>query len=245
MPGGLRSSCYCTTTPHLPVWERLANLIAYPLIAVAVYQHVVAGLRVHSRQLQDISQASLDQIKSLLFLFEASQKMSGSLDLTKVLDDAVQGVARALDADQCAIAFLEEGGAGQMRLAAIHNPSRKGRGESVAFPLEYQLTVQQAMRRKKHIIVEESDNVQLKVLFALLGSSEIGPLLVQPLVMDGDAIGAIIVGNSRSRRPFAPNEAKLCQSMAEQLVGAIQNARRFEAAQEQIRETQAVPRAGT
>ena len=221
-----------TTVPHLPVWERLANLIAYPLIAVAVYQHIVSGLRVHSRQLQDISQASLDQIKSLLFLFDASRKMSGSLDVSTVLDNAVQGVAQALDADQCAIAFLENGGAGQMRLAAIYNPSRKGRGESVAFPLEYQLTVQQAMRRKKHIIVEESDNVQLKVLFALLGSSEVGPLLVQPLVMEGDAIGVIIVGNSRSRRPFTPNEAKLCQSMAEQLAGSIQNARRFQEIQE-------------
>ncbi len=220
-------------TAHLPTWERLANLLAYPLVAVAVYQSVVAGLRVHSRQLQDISQASLDQIKSLLFLFEASQQMSGSLDLDAVLDNAVQGVARALDADQCAITFLEEGAA-QMRLAAIHNPTRKGRGEAVTFPLEYQLTVQQAMRRKKHIIVEESDNVQLKVLFALLGSSETGPLLVQPLVQDGGAIGAIIVGNSRSRRPFTPNEAKLCQSMAEQLAGAIQNAKRFQEAQKQI-----------
>jgi signal transduction histidine kinase len=220
--------------PNIPAWQRLANLVAYPLITVAVYQDIVSGLRVHSRQLQDISQASLDQIKSLLFLFDASQRMSSSLDLSAVLDNAVQGVARALDADQCAIAFLEDGNMGQMRLAAIHNPSRKGRGEAVAFPLEYQLTVQQAMRRKKYIIVEESDNVQLKVLFALLGSSDTGPLLVQPLLTDGEASGAIIVGNSRSRRPFTPNEAKLCQSMADQIAGALHNAMRYQAAQDQI-----------
>jgi signal transduction histidine kinase len=220
--------------PNIPVWERLANLVAYPLIAMAVYQNVVAGLRLHSRHLQDISQASLDQIKSLLFLFDASQKMSGSLDLAAVLDNAVQGVARALDADQCAIAFLDEDNPGQMRLAAIYNPTRKGRGEAVTFPLEYQLTVQQAMRRKKYLIVEESDNVQLKVLFALMGSSETGPLFVQPLLADGEATGAIIVGNSRSRRPFTPNEVKLCQSMADQVAGAIQNARRYQAAQDQV-----------
>jgi signal transduction histidine kinase/GAF domain-containing protein len=223
-----------TPVPNIPAWVRLGNLVAYPLIAVAIYQNVVAGLRVHSRQLQDISQASLDQIKSLLFLFEASQHMSGSLDLPTVLDNAVQGIARALNADQCAIAFLEDNSLGQMRLAAIHNPSRKGRGESVTFPLEYQLTVQQAMRRKKHIMVEESENVQLKVLFALLGSSDTGPLLVQPLLAGGEALGAIIVGNSRSRRPFTPNEAKLCQSMADQVVGAIQNARHYQASLHQM-----------
>lgn len=219
---------------HLPAWERLANLLAYPLIAVAVYQNIVAGLRVHSRQLQDISQASMDQIKSLLFLFEASQQMSGSLDLSAVLDNAALGIARALGADQCAIAFPEEGNLAQMRLVAIYNPTRQGRGEAVAFPFEYQLTVQQAMRRKRPVIAEESDNVQFKVLFALMGSSEVGPLLVQPLVDNGDALGAIIVGNSRSRRPFTPNEAKLCQSMAEQLVGAIQNARRYQAVQNDV-----------
>jgi signal transduction histidine kinase len=222
--------------PHLPLWERLANLVAYPLLAIAIYQGIVAGLRVHSRQLQDISQASLDQIKSLIFLFEAGQQTSSSLDLSTVLDNSVSGIARALDADQCAIAFPEEGNGGQMRLVAIYNPARQGRGEVVAFPLEYQLTVQQAMRRKKYVIVEELDNVQLQVLFALLGSGETGPLLVQPLVSGGQAIGAIIVGNSRSRRPFTPNEAKLCQSMADQAVTAIQNAWRYQAARRQIKD---------
>ena len=67
-----------------------------------------------------------------------------------------------------------------------------------------------------------------------MGSSEVGPLLVQPLVSGGESIGAIIAGNSRSRRPFTPNEAKLCQSMAEQLVGAIQNARRYQSARDEV-----------
>lgn len=222
--------------PSIPTWERLANLVAYPLVVLAVYQDIVFGLRVHSRELQNISQASLDQIKSLLFLFEASQQMSSSLDLKTVLGNAVRGIARALEADQCAIAFPEQSDPGVMRLVAIHNPARQGRGEGVTFPLEYQLMVQQAMRRKKTIISEEMDNVQLKVLFALLGSSEVGPVLVQPLVVEEEVIGTIIVGNSRSRRPFTPNEAKLCQSMADQVSGAIGNARRYQDVQNRIQE---------
>jgi signal transduction histidine kinase/GAF domain-containing protein len=225
-----------TSTPHLPIWERLANLIAYPLLVIAVYQNIIVGLHLRSRQFQDISQASMDQIKSLLFLFEASREMSNSLDPSTVLDNAAQGIARALDADQCAIAFPQDNDPGQMRLAAIYNPARQGRGEGVAFPLDYQLAVRQAMRRKRYVTVEEADNVQLKVLFALLGSSDIGPLLIQPLLADNEAIGAIIVGNARSRRPFTANEAKLCQSMADQVVGAIQNARRHHTLQAKIEE---------
>ncbi len=225
--------------PHLPIWHRLANVFAYPLVAVAVYREIVSGLHAASRELQDLSQASLDQIKSLLYLFEASQQTASSLELSKVLDNAVRGISRVLEADQCAIALPEKRNSGQMRLVAIHNPSRKGRGEAVTFPLEYQLTVQQAIRRKKGIIVEESDNVQLKVLFGLLGSGETGPLLVQPLLENGEAIGAIIVGNARSHRPFSATDAKLCQSMAEQVVGAIRNARRYQTVQQQMQDISA------
>lgn len=232
--GGLAQWFFPPDVPQVPGWQRLANLVAYPLIAVAVYQEIYAGLRVRSRELQDISQASLDQIKSLLNLFEAGQQTSGSLDLSTVLDNAVRGIARVLDADQCAIVFPEEGDSGTMRLVAIYNPTRQGRGEAVTFPLDYQLAVQQAIRRKKPVVVEDSENVQLKVLFALLGSGETGPLLVQPLLTRTDAVGAIIAGNARSRRSFTPNEVKLCQSMAGQLVAAIHNARRFQAAQNQI-----------
>ncbi len=222
--------------PHLSTWTRLANLVAYPLIAVAVYQRTVAGLRDHSRQQQNISQASLDQIKSLLVLSEASRRMSGSLDLSAILDSAVQGVAHALDADLCAIALLLEDDPSQMRLAAIYNPERLSRGELITFPIEYQLAIQQAMLCRQHVIVEKSDDVQLRALFGLLGSSETGPLLVQPLLSGGGAIGAIIVGNARSHRPFTPNEAKLCHSIAVQLENAIQNARYYQIAQRNIEE---------
>ena len=222
--------------PHLPAWERLANLIAYPLLVIALYQSIVVGLRLRSSRLQEISQASMDQIKSLLFLFEASGEMSSSLDLPTVLDNAAQGIARALNADQCAIVFPQENDPGQMRLAAIYNPARHGRGEGVAFPLDYQLAVRQAMRRKHYVIVKEADNVQLKVLFALLGSSDTGPLLIQPLLSENESIGAIIAGNSVSQRQFTANEGKLCQSMAEQLVSAIENARRHRALQAKAEE---------
>jgi signal transduction histidine kinase len=220
--------------PNVPVWQRLASLVAYPLIAVAVYLKLIGGLRVRSSEFRDISQASLDQMKSLLNLFEASQQTSSTLDTATVLENAVQGIARVLDADQCAIVFPEEADSGTMRLVAIHNPLRQGRGEAVTFPLDYQLTVQQAIRRRKPVLVGESDNIQLKVLFALLGSGETGPLLVQPLLTEKEAIGAIIAGNSRTRRAFTANEVKLCGSLAEQVVAAVQNARLYQVAKGQI-----------
>lgn len=219
---------------QVPIWERLANLVVYPLIAIGVYQRIMADLVVQNRQLQDISQASLDQLKSLLDLVEVNQQVSSSLDLTTVLDNAVSGVARALEADQSAIVFPSETNPNEMRLVAVHSPMRQPRREATSFPLEFQLAIQQAMRRKNHVIIEEADNVQLRALFALLGSSHTGPLLVLPLLDNQEAIGALVVGNGQSRRPFGPNEVKLGQALAPQIVLAIQNSRRYRVAQDRI-----------
>ncbi|MFC2029779.1 GAF domain-containing protein [Chloroflexota bacterium] len=222
--------------PNLPVWERLANLVAYSLVAVAVYRNIIASLRAESRQLQDISQASLDEIRSMLFLLEASQEVSNSLNPSTVLENAVWAVARVVEADQCGIVFPTEEDPAQVQLSAVYTPRRQGRGESVIFPLEYQLAVQQAMRRKKAVILDESDNVQLQVLFSFLGSSEIGPILIQPLLYEGEAVGAVVVGNALSQRPFTVTEAKLCEHLAKHIVGALLNGQRYQRAQERIEE---------
>jgi signal transduction histidine kinase len=52
-------------------------------------------------------------------------------------------------------------------------------------------------------------------------------LLVQPLLADNEAIGAIIAGNSASGRAFSSDEIKLCQLMAQYLANAIRNARQY------------------
>jgi GAF domain-containing protein len=220
---------------HLAVWERFSNMVGYPVVLLAVYQSIVVEIHDYSRQLEDISQASLQQIKSLLALFDTSQAMTASLHLDTIVESATQGIVRVLKADQCAIAFPEESSPNQMRLSAIYNPERRGKGEAVTFPLDYQLAVRQALRRKKPVVLETAlDNVQLKVLYALLGSREIGPLLVQPLVADDSAIGALIVGNGRSKRPFTPNDLKLCESLADRVAVAIVNARDHQSLQLQL-----------
>jgi signal transduction histidine kinase len=52
----------------------------------------------------------------------------------------------------------------------------------------------------------------------------------------GESLGVILIGNGQSRRPFTSNEAKLCQAMAEQVVTAIQNTRRYRLAQDKVAE---------
>ncbi len=215
---------------HDPLLVRFAELIAYPIFAVAVYQGAIQSLSARSRELQNLSEVSLDQIKGLINLFEATQQINTSLDLATVLDESAQSVAQAIGADQCAIALPEEGDddMSQLRLMAIFNPSRRGRGESVSFPLNEQQVIKHALKRKYQVQVDEyQDNQQIKLLFALMGAREVGPLLVQPLLNNDEPIGVMIVGNALSKRVFTESETQLCKALADQITVSITHARDY------------------
>jgi signal transduction histidine kinase/GAF domain-containing protein len=215
--------------PHDRIWVRVTELIAYPLFAVAVYQGAIQSLAARSRELQNLSQISIDQIKGLISLFEATQEISSSLDLSNVLDGAAQSVAQALEADQAAIALPETGeDMSQLRLVSIYNPSRKGRGEAVTFPVNDQQAIKHALKRKYQVEVDEyKDNSQIRMLFTLMGAHDVGPLIIQPLLKGEEPIGVLILGNSLSKRVFTATEAELCKTLADQISVAIEHAKEY------------------
>ena len=179
------------TVLHIPIWIRVAELVAYPLFAVAVYQGAIQSLTARTQEYQNLSQISLDQIKGLISLFEATREITSSLDLSNVLDGAAQSVAKAIGADQCAIALPDSGDdVSHLRLVSIYNPSRKGRGEAVSFPTNDQQAIKHALKRKYQVQIDEyQDNSQIQVLFTLMGAQEVGPLIIQPLLRDNESLG--------------------------------------------------------
>jgi signal transduction histidine kinase/GAF domain-containing protein len=219
------------TQPHDPFWVRLMELIAYPLFAVAVYNGALQSLNARSRELQNLSEVSLDQIKGLISLFEATRSITASLELSHVLDGSAKSVAEALDAEQCAIALPEhENDMSQLRLVSIYNPSRKGRGESVTFPVNDQQAIKHALKRRYQVIIDEyQDNSQIRMLFTLMGAADVGPLIIQPLLKNAGPMGVLILGNASTKRHFTETEAELCKTLADQTVVSIEHAKEYAA----------------
>ncbi len=217
------------TVTHLPVWIRLAELAAYPIFAAAVYYGAIQSLTIRTQQFQSLSEDSIDQVKGLVGLLEATREINTSLDLSSILDGAAKSVVQALTADQCAIALPDEGeDLSQLRLVSIYNPSRKGRGESVSFPLNDQQSIKHALRKKYQLLIDEyEDSNQIRLLFTLMGAHEVGPLLIQPLLMNDKPQGVLIVGNAVSKRLFTETEMRLCKTLADQIVMSIGHAREY------------------
>lgn len=215
--------------PHIPIWLRLAELAAYPIFTIAVYIGAIQALTIRTRQFENLSQDSIDQVRGLVSLLEATREINTSLDMSNILDGAAKSVAQALSADQCAIALPDEGDdLSQLRLVSIYNPSRKGRGESVSFPLSDQKSISQALKRTAPTVIDEyENNNQHRLLFTLMGARDVGPLLVQPLLLNNKPQGVLIVGNADSKRHFTQTESDLCQTLASQISISIDHAREY------------------
>jgi GAF domain-containing protein len=215
-------------TGYAVIWSRLTNLLVYPLLAVIVYRQSLEQAAL-GQELLALPAAAGNPTETLLSLLSAkgpaekhlaedAERMAAGDPQVLTAIRAVGPMARALGAEQAAIGLLEEGKDDRMRLVAIYNPQRKGRGEAVSFPLDEQLAIRRALRRQELVQATNADDVvQLKFLYALMGSAETGPVLVQPLIYDSRPIGALIAGNGSTKRPFSDSALRLAPQLADVL----------------------------
>jgi hypothetical protein len=214
---------------------RLVNLVAYPLLAVTVYRAALQDLWAYRQELETLSEESLRQTRELRFLVEISRAIGESLDLPSILQRVVESVARALNADRAAILMTAEK-ADRIWLAAQYTllQTRTDPRTAPPVPIADQPVLSHAVRRQRPLLLNpESNNQQLQSLYAMLGSQETGPVIIQPLTRQRRTLGALIVANDHSKRRFGDKEGRLCNSIAVQISAAIDNARLYQRLKQQ------------
>ncbi|HID65059.1 MAG TPA: PAS domain S-box protein [Anaerolineae bacterium] len=250
--GHLLQLFYPPALLHIAGWERLATLVAYPLLAVVVYRSVHAELDASREELRSelssyvqdmmtISKESLRQRQEFSTLLETGRMVNASLDLAEVLQRAVDSIALGTNADYGVIALLEPSSDDQMRVLVGYDPLGRPDWEAsdIRFSLSRHHLIEHAIRRRRQIIFQEmQESSQLLALHALLGSVEMGPLIVQPLVHKGESLGVIILSNSRTKRRFTQEDGRLCEALASQMTAAIANARLYQHVTELLRTRQ-------
>ena len=250
--GHLLQLLYPSGFPHVAGWERLATLVAYPLLTVVVYRSVYAEwdasreelrseLSSYVQDLQTVSKQSLRQRQEFSTLLETGRMVNASLDLAEVLQRVVDRIALGANADYGVIASLEPASSDRMRVLAGYDPLGRPDWEAsnIRFSLSRHHLIEHAIRRRRQIIFQEmEESAQLLALHALLGSVEMGPLIVQPLVHKNESLGVIILSNSRTKRRFTQDDGRLCEALASQVTAAIANARLYQHVTELLRTRQ-------
>lgn len=210
----------------VPVWHRLGEMVAFPIAALTTYR-LAQRHQPYATLPPALEEAgSGPRLRRLLTFLEGFLGGEGPRTLPGVLNRLAEGVARCLQADACAVVLAEGGAPDTLRLAAIYNPARTGRGEAVLLPLKDQEILCKVLRQQKPLLIPHAEDlVQLQVLLALMGAGGAGPVLILPLAAEEERPGVVVASRARSGREFTPEEAELGMQLVGYGASAIRLAR--------------------
>jgi two-component sensor histidine kinase len=187
------------------------------------------------------------RLREQVALREAGAAISSALDPPTVLSRIAEQMCRAVDATSAYICSYEPTTMTGVVLAEHYGPqaSERERVSDLGMTyvdepgdewLEIMLTGQHSVSHADDPNLDEIERVQMEEYGAR-------SLLYIPLQIGAKLIGYAEIWESRRRREFTPEEISLCHDISRQAAVALENARLYEQAQEEIAErTQAEER---
>ncbi len=164
----------------------------------------------------------------LSLLDEIGQAFS-SLDLEPLLRLIVRRISRTLRVNRAAL-FLLDAENKELILRAVEYPGFSESVLGMRIPLHERPNVADAIHTGRPVEVPNIyADPRWRGFWLLAQQMELEASLAVPLIVKGQAIGAISVERTAARPPFTPSEVSLCQIIANQAAAAIESARLFSA----------------
>ncbi|MDD9820238.1 MAG: GAF domain-containing protein [Nitrospira sp.] len=178
------------------------------------------------RATKDIKSVLRERTREVEVLYHISESISSTLDLESVLKHIVEVVVKVMKADSCLLYLLSEH-RDELVLRASWNPHPRLIGR-VSLGLGEGITGWVAREKVPVVILRNaSDDPRFK-FFHTLPEDRYQAFVSIPVVTKGDVIGVINVQHKRARR-YQDAELALLSTIANQVGGAIENARLYEA----------------
>lgn len=170
--------------------------------------------------------------KEVSTLLKVSSALAASLDLSTVLQTAIDSTVEVMALDTGAVYLLEEE---WLYLGATTPPLAPELDwlRVQAEPLRDHPHIHQAFQRRQPIFIIDFDSASLTAAeTAIRDARHLRSVLFIPLLLEDAAIGVMIVGSSRSVREFNDHEIDLCRILSYQVTLAVANARLFKSVQQ-------------
>lgn len=167
-----------------------------------------------------------------------SLAVNSTLDLDQILQTAAREVARAFAVKQTGIILFEpESGYG--RVAAEFQETPDATGADIRIPLADNPSLQRVMETKEPVAIADARRDPLaETIRDVVALRNIKSILIVPLVSKGEVIGTIGLDAIDTPRIFTEDEIELAQTIANQIVVAIENAYLFAAEAQRRREAE-------
>ena len=180
--------------------------------------------------------AATNQGQRLAALFDLTQSLTSTLALDQVLDRVVQHAGALFEPSVARLWLMDEGG--QTLSLRAHAGAKAEAGGIVRMAVGEGLMGAIAAARAPLVVEDVQTDSRARNLGRIRAEGTISFAGV-PLVLGDRVLGALGLALSKRHR-FTPEEVGLLQTLAGHAAVAIENARLFEAAQEQARELTAL-----
>jgi GAF domain-containing protein len=210
---------------HLLALERLA-----PPLAIAI-EKVLLLEQAERRSREMESAARREELAGRI-----GRSLSSSLDPSSVLQETVDALGRALNADRCHVSLFE----GDEEYALVEyeylarRESASMRGHRI--PLRSSRYAQRVLAVDEPVAVSDIRGLEKSELTELYGRLGVRAVLAAPLIIGGAHRGLLELHDGARARVWTPDDVKLLGAVAAQVSVALTNARLYEASQRRSRE---------
>jgi signal transduction histidine kinase len=206
---------------HIAGWVRLANLAALPLVAGLVYRHV----------LNASPAAGGDTTLEMISILGTTQRIEATRDIEATLKLAAPSIAHALGADMIAIGLPVPGLAKKIRVVALHPPTGAtlASQELTLLVSRHPLLATAIQTSRLQCSATPRKAPTTAALYHRLGFERPGPLLVQPLVDEGNLLCIMLAGNPVSQQCWTTRDKQIFQAVGTAITASLVSASRRQA----------------
>ncbi|GAB4422604.1 MAG: hypothetical protein Kow0031_00490 [Anaerolineae bacterium] len=215
-------------------------LLAYALLVAALHREEVVVYRGRRAQSEAMARQALSLSEERQRLLEVSEIISAVPSVEQSMAHVARTMAHVTQADQTAVFVLDTDDDTLFRLAAVYSPERPvtltGRYRKTFNLASFSVLERALAEQTQMMLTPKYHQAELSVLYALWFEDRTGPTLLQPVSVQGYAVGALLVGNPVTQRPFHPNDPALCRSLSAQIGSMAESYRRHFDLEQRINE---------
>ncbi|MCK4449550.1 MAG: GAF domain-containing protein, partial [Anaerolineae bacterium] len=171
--------------------------------------------------------------RDLELVHQVSQMVGSSLDLSRILETTAEQMVTMFEADHSGILLFDR--AQTYGQVVAEYPSTGTVAER--FPVQGYLAAERIIAGREPLVIEDAWNDPLMAtVWEAMHRLDIRSMLIVPLIVKGEVVGSIGLDAVGRQRRFNAEEVTLAQTIASQAAIAIENARLYEQAQQEIAE---------
>ncbi len=168
---------------------------------------------------------SVIRTRELETLFEATQSISVTLDLTAVLENAARQLLFALQLDNCIISDWDNVENRLLVALDLNVEGKPGDAGAKAYSLPEYPNRERALQNKQVIVMRADDAALTPAEKLLMEQRGMAYRIILPMIVREQAIGLIELESREATRALSIAETRLARTLASQAAVAIDNAR--------------------